>query len=82
MCLNFNTVLILTFILRHFITMLRRLGLSKVLPLDHNISLHKLTGKIILFFSLAHTLGHLLNFCEKKIEENYLFFNKFFTFQL
>ena len=51
MCLNVNSVLVLTFILRHSITVMRRLGLASVLPLDHNIFLHKFMGCIIFFMA-------------------------------
>ena len=46
-CLNFNCTIILVLVLRYTITKLRELGLSSVLPLDHNIYLHKVVGYII-----------------------------------
>ena len=48
--------------LRYTITKLRELGLSNVLPLDHNIYLHKVVGYIIFVQSLFHTVMHLINF--------------------
>ena len=61
-CLNFNSMIILVLVLRYSITKLRELGLSKILPLDHNIYLHKVVGYLIFFQSLFHTVMHLLNF--------------------
>jgi hypothetical protein len=40
-CLLFNSTIILVLVLRYTVTKLRELGLSNVLPLDHNIYLHK-----------------------------------------
>jgi len=60
--LLFNTVLVLSLVLRNTITILRRFGLATILPLDHNIYLHKLVGFLIFFQSLLHTACHLCNF--------------------
>ena len=57
-----NSVLVLTLVLRNTITILRRFGLASILPLDHNIYLHKLVGFLIFFQALLHTLCHLTNF--------------------
>lgn len=48
--------------LRQCITFLRTRGFSAVLPLDHHIYLHKLTGVMIAIYSFVHTLMHLMNF--------------------
>jgi hypothetical protein len=61
-CLNFNSMIILVLVLRYTITKLRELGLSNVLPLDHNIYLHKTVGYLIFFQSWIHTISHLINF--------------------
>ena len=55
-------MIILVLVLRYSITKLRELGLSNILPLDHNIYLHKVVGYLIFFQSLFHTVMHLLNF--------------------
>merc|ERR1719341_636424 len=47
--LHFNTCLVLALVLRNTITILRRFGLATILPLDHNIYLHKLVGFLIFF---------------------------------
>ena len=58
----FNTVLVLALVLRNTITVLRRIGLASVLPLDHNIYLHKLVGILIFLQGLLHSVMHLTNF--------------------
>eukprot|EP00093_Oithona_nana_P010821 10821.XXX_543278_545086_1 [CDS] Oithona nana genome sequencing. len=45
--------------LRHTITKLHRL--AAILPLDRHILLHKITGRLIVIYSLAHTIVHLGN---------------------
>ncbi|XP_069681708.1 NADPH oxidase 5 isoform X2 [Periplaneta americana] len=61
-CLNFNCMFILVLMLRQCITFLRTHGFSVILPLDQHIYFHKLTGVLIVIYSLVHTLMHLLNF--------------------
>ncbi|KAL0810683.1 hypothetical protein ABMA28_010013 [Loxostege sticticalis] len=61
-CLNFNCAWVLVLMLRHCITQLRVRGLSSVLPLDHHIYLHKLTGVMVAVYSVVHTIMHLCNF--------------------
>ena len=61
-CLNFNSVMILVLVLRYTITILRNMGLSPIIPLDHNIYFHKLVGVIIFFQAWIHTIMHLINF--------------------
>ena len=58
-CLNFTSVFILVLMLRHTITKLHRL--AAILPLDRHILLHKITGRLIVIYSLAHTIVHLGN---------------------
>ena len=60
--LLFNSVLVLVLVLRNTITILRRFGLASILPLDHNIYLHKLVGIMIFFLGALHTVMHLFNF--------------------
>lgn len=47
LCLDFNSMVVLTLVLRHTMTLLRKLGLASILPLDHHIWLHKVTGILI-----------------------------------
>lgn len=63
-CLNFNCAFTLVLMLRHCITFLRTRGASSFLPLDQHIYMHKLTGMFISFYSLLHTIMHLLNLSE------------------
>ena len=62
LCLNFNSVMIIIFVLRNSITLMRKMGFVSVLPLDHHVFLHKMTG--ILIFSMAwfHAIMHFCNF--------------------
>ena len=60
--LLFNCVLILILVLRLSITTLRRFGLSKILPLDNHIYVHKVTGVIIFVQAAIHSICHLFNF--------------------
>ena len=60
-CLLFNSIMILIVVLRYTITALRNLGLSKVLPLDHNIYIHKYIGSIIFIQAWVHAIMHFIN---------------------
>ncbi|XP_068623953.1 NADPH oxidase 5 [Battus philenor] len=68
-CLNFNCSWVLVLMLRHCITALRVRGLSSVLPLDHHVYLHKLTGVLIIVYSIVHTVMHLCNFSLKVVND-------------
>ncbi|KAJ8708862.1 hypothetical protein PYW08_010244 [Mythimna loreyi] len=61
-CLNFTCAWVLVLMLRHCLTELRVRGFSSYLPLDHHIYLHKLTGVLIVLYSMLHTVMHLCNF--------------------
>ncbi|KAJ0171651.1 hypothetical protein K1T71_012414 [Dendrolimus kikuchii] len=61
-CLNFNCVWVLVLMLRQCLTALRVRRLGSLLPLDHHIYLHKLTGVLIFIFGAVHTVMHLCNF--------------------
>lgn len=61
-CLNFNCAFALVLMLRQCITFLRTRGFGAFIPLDNHIYLHKLTGIVIAFFSLIHTIMHVMNF--------------------
>ena len=54
-------------VLRYSITILRNLGLATVLPLDNNLSFHKILGFLILIQAWVHTVMHLLNFGNIKV---------------
>ena len=55
---------ILVVMLRHSITKLREVGLGVLLPLDRHIYFHKITGRLIVLYSLIHTAMHLGNLCK------------------
>ncbi|KAF5289871.1 hypothetical protein FQR65_LT02005, partial [Abscondita terminalis] len=61
-CLNFNSMFVLVLMLRQTITFLRSRGFSAFLPLDQHIYFHKITGCLIFFYSVLHSLTHILNF--------------------
>ena len=52
---------ILVLMLRHSITKLRQLGLAGNLVLDRHIYFHKVTGRLIVVYSVLHTLCHFGN---------------------
>ena len=58
------SMFILVLILRHSITKLRQIGLATNLILDKHIYFHKVTGRLIMFYSLLHTATHLGNYCK------------------
>lgn len=64
MCLNFNSMMVVFFILRYTITLLRKMGLASKLPLDHHVYLHKFTGVLIFIQAWLHTIAHFINFGE------------------
>lgn len=68
-CLNFNCAWVLVLMLRQCITFLRTRGFTAVVPLDHHIYLHKLTGVTISVFSIVHTIAHLINFTFKVVND-------------
>ncbi|CAK1547572.1 unnamed protein product [Leptosia nina] len=68
-CLNFTCSWVLVLMLRCCITALRTNGFGAILPLDHHIYLHKLTGVLIIVYSIAHTIMHLCNFSLKVVND-------------
>jgi len=59
--LNFTAMFVLLPMLRLSITKLRQKGFNYLLPLDKHVSVHRLTGYLIVFYSLIHTGAHLAN---------------------
>ena len=59
--MDFNTMMVLTMVLRHSLTTLRKLGLAKILPIDNNIWLHKVFGWTLFVQAWLHTIAHLFN---------------------
>ncbi|XP_018404285.1 PREDICTED: NADPH oxidase 5 [Cyphomyrmex costatus] len=86
-CLNFDCTFILILMLRQCITFLRTHSFNSLVPLDHHIYLHKMTGILIGIFSIVHTLMHLI-YCgtviikdEKMNSGNYTMFEWLLTSQ-
>ncbi|XP_018347473.1 PREDICTED: NADPH oxidase 5 [Trachymyrmex septentrionalis] len=84
-CLNFDCTFILILMLRQCITFLRTHSFNSLVPLDHHIYLHKMTGILIGIFSILHTLMHLI-YCgtvivkdEKMNSGNYTMFEWLLT---
>ncbi|XP_071097928.1 NADPH oxidase 5-like [Haliotis cracherodii] len=61
LCLNFDCTFIVVLMLRKCITWLRATPASHVLPLDQHIIFHKLTGILIMLFTVVHTALHIGN---------------------
>ncbi|XP_039306602.1 NADPH oxidase 5 isoform X1 [Solenopsis invicta] len=86
-CLNFDCSFILVLMLRQCITFLRSHSFNSVVPLDHHIYLHKMTGILIGIFGTVHTLMHLIYrgtviIKDEKINsKNYTMFEKLLTSQ-
>ncbi|CAG9862185.1 unnamed protein product [Phyllotreta striolata] len=55
------SVLLLT-MSRNLITKLKEFAVQQYVPLDANIQFHKIAACTALFFSLLHTVGHIVNF--------------------
>ncbi|XP_045762856.1 NADPH oxidase 5 isoform X1 [Maniola jurtina] len=80
-CLNFNCTWVLVLMLRRCITALRERGFGSVLPLDYHIYLHKLTGVLIVLFSIWHTAMHLSNFSLIVVNDPILNANNYTVFE-
>ncbi|CAH0715144.1 unnamed protein product, partial [Brenthis ino] len=61
-CLNFTCTWLLVLMLRRSMTALRALPVGALLPLDHHVYLHKLTGVLVLAYSAVHAVMHICNF--------------------
>ena len=61
-CLNFSTMMVIIVVLRYSISRCRNVGLSVILPLDHNIRIHKAIGFTIFVAAWIHTICHICNF--------------------
>ena len=59
--INFDTALILFPVCRTLLSMLRETPLNGIIPIDKNITFHKLVGYSLVFFSLLHVAGHWNN---------------------
>ncbi|CAH1982304.1 unnamed protein product [Acanthoscelides obtectus] len=60
--LSFCYSILLLTMSRNLITKLKEFSIHQYIPLDANIQFHKIAASTALFFSLLHTVGHLVNF--------------------
>ena len=60
--LNFVCMMVYVFMLRKLLDSLRSLGAIRILPMDHNLFFHMLSGWIIFVFGAIHTIVHFVNF--------------------
>jgi hypothetical protein len=60
--LNLNGALVLVPMMRGLLGWLRRLPLSRLLPVDDHIDVHRLFGNVLFFGGLVHTGAHLMNY--------------------
>lgn len=60
--LSFCYCLLLLTMSRNLITKMKEHSLHQYIPLDSNIPFHKICACTALFFSILHTIGHLINF--------------------
>lgn len=60
--LSFCYSLLLLTMSRNFLTKLKEFPIQQYIPLDSHIQFHKIAACTALFFSLLHTVGHIVNF--------------------
>ena len=60
--LSFCYSLLLLTMSRNFLTKLKEFSIQQYIPLDAHIQFHKICALTALFFSLLHTVGHIVNF--------------------
>lgn len=60
--LSFNYSILLLTMSRNLITKLKEHSLHQYIPLDSHLQFHKICAITALFFSILHSIGHLVNF--------------------
>ncbi|XP_075237286.1 dual oxidase isoform X2 [Lycorma delicatula] len=60
--LSFCYSLLLLTMSRNLLTKLKEFSIQQYIPLDAHIQFHKIAACTALFFSLLHTVGHIVNF--------------------
>ena len=60
--LSFCYCLLLLTVSKNLITKMKELSLHQYIPLDSSLQFHKICACTALFFSILHTIGHLVNF--------------------
>jgi len=60
--LSFCYCLLLLSVSKNFITKLKEMSLHQYVPLDSHLQFHKICAITALFFSIIHTISHMVNF--------------------
>lgn len=60
--LSFCYCLLLLTMSRNLLTKLKEFSIQQYIPLDSHIQFHKIAACTALFFSVLHTIGHIVNF--------------------
>lgn len=60
--LSFCYSLLLLTMSRNLLTKLKEFSIQQYIPLDSHIQFHKIAACTALFFSVLHTVGHIVNF--------------------
>lgn len=60
--LSFCYSILLLTMSRNLLTKLKEFSIQQYIPLDAHIQFHKIAACTALFFSLLHTVGHIVNF--------------------
>lgn len=60
--LSFCYCLLLITMSRNLLTKLKEFSIQQYIPLDAHIQFHKIAACTAFFFSLLHTVGHIVNF--------------------
>lgn len=60
--LSFCYCLLLLSVSKNLITKLKAMSLHQYIPLDSHLQFHKICALTALFFSLVHTVAHMVNF--------------------
>lgn len=60
--LSFCYCLLLITMSRNLLTKLKEFTIQQYIPLDAHIQFHKIVACTACFFSLLHTVGHIINF--------------------
>ena len=60
--LSFCYCLLLLSVSKNLITKLKEMSLHQYIPLDSHLQFHKICAMTALFFSLVHTVAHMVNF--------------------
>ncbi|CAG4972387.1 unnamed protein product [Colias eurytheme] len=80
-CLNFTCSWLLVLMLRRSLTALRSRGFAAFLPIDHHVYLHKLTGVVVVGYSVLHTAMHLCNFALIVVNDPHLNAHNYTTWE-